>query len=76
MYDSSRSAENSNILKVKTMVDRVNFEYLGKSREYQKMLHVENDTNIGEKFKSHYCKYETFQICESTRKFDKRGSLF
>ena len=40
MYDSSRSAENSNILKVKTMVDRVNFEYLGKSREYQKMLHV------------------------------------
>ena len=57
------------------MVDRVNFEYLGKSREYQKMLHVENNSNIGKKFKLHYCKYETLRSLESTRKFDKRGSL-
>ena len=55
------------------MVDRVNFKYLGKSREYQKMLHVENNSNIGKNFKLHYCKYETFRSFESTRKFDKHG---
>ena len=36
------------------MVDELNFEYLGKSKENQKMLHVENDSSIGEKLKSHH----------------------
>ena len=31
------------------MVDKVNFDYLEKSKEYQKMLHVENDSNSGKK---------------------------
>ena len=33
------------------MVDKVNFDYLEKSKEYQKMPYVENDSNFGKKLK-------------------------
>ena len=48
------------------MVDRVNFEYLGKSIEYQKMLHVENDSNIGKKFKLYIVSMKHSEFVENS----------